>query len=507
MTRLTRTSTSTALALCLATSPAYADLTAEQVWTGMENLMEGFGYTVSATEATASDGLTVSDISMSLDLPEENTSVSIRVPELSFVENADGSVQVAFPPSIPIAISAAPDGEDDVSMVLDYANTDLELVVSGEGDSRLYTYTADRLSVSMSELIVNGTPVNRDEARVDVAMTDVSGTTSTEGASGTDVTQDMQAGGVSYDMAFNDPESDDAAVFAGSMENLTLTSVSVLPDGFDPANTQTLPEGFRAEGTLRYENGQLEFAATESAGTSSGTTQSGSVELTVAMDDAGLRYDVAATDQAFALTGAEIPVPVNVSLAESAFNVTMPLAPSDTPSDIAFGLTLGGFEMSDLLWNMVDPGAVLPRDPATIALNLTGQATPFVNFFDPAAVAQLEATGGVPGELNALTLDNLTIEAAGAKLGGEGAFTFDNTDLQTFGGVPRPTGEVTLSLEGANGLIDKLIGMGLLTTEDAMGARMMMSMFAVPDDGPDSLTSTITINEQGHVLANGMRIQ
>jgi PPE-repeat protein len=138
---------------------------------------------------------------------------------------------------------------------------------------------------------------------------------------------------------------------------------------------------------------------------------------------------------------------------------------------------------------------------------MTGKVTPFVNLLDPVAMAQLEATGGVPGELNALTLEDLTVEVAGAKLGGSGAFTFDNSDLQTFGGVPRPNGEVTLSLDGANGLIDKLIAMGVLTAQDAMGARMMMGMFAVPGDGPDSLTSSIRINEQGHVLANGMRIQ
>ena len=163
--------------------------------------------------------------------------------------------------------------------------------------------------------------------------------------------------------------------------------------------------------------------------------------------------------------------------------------------------------MSELLWNMVDPGAALPRDPATIALNLTGLVTPFVNFYDPEAVAELESSGLMPGELNALTLNNLTIEAAGAKLAGAGSFTFDNSDLQTFGGVPRPNGQVELSLDGANALIDKLIAMGLMTSEDAMGARMMISMFAVPGDGPDNLKSTIQINEEGHVLANGMRIQ
>ena len=35
---------------------------------------------------------------------------------------------------------------------------------------------------------------------------------------------------------------------------------------------------------------------------------------------------------------------------------------------------------------------------------------------------------------------------------------------------------------------------------------MMLGMFATPV-GEDELTSTIEINEQGHILANGQRIQ
>ena len=55
--------------------------------------------------------------------------------------------------------------------------------------------------------------------------------------------------------------------------------------------------------------------------------------------------------------------------------------------------------------------------------------------------------------------------------------------------------------------LDKLIEMGLVSDQDAMGARMMMSMFAVPGSEPDTLSSTIEVNEQGHVLANGQRIK
>lgn len=507
MPRLTALSTCSILALTGVSGPAFADLTAEEVWDGMESLMKSFGYAVSATETPTSGRLDVTGITLGVAMPEDNSTVTMTIDAISFSENGDGSVSVAFPETIPIAISAAPEGDDDVSMVLDYATTGFDLVISGDVDNMLYTYAADSLSLSLAELVINDEPVGRDAARLDVVMSNLSGAASSATGATQQLTQDMTMAGVTYDMAFNDPESDDTALITGSMQAAKVTSETTLPEGFDATDPDSFAAGFSTAGTLSYENGQMEFAVTEPAGTSSGTVQTSAASLGFAVDPAKLRYEATATDQSLSMSGAQMPVPINVSMARSAFNAEMPLSASETPKDMAFGMTFSGFEMSELLWNMFDPGAALPRDPATIVLNLTGQVTPFVDFFDPAAMAQIETSGDAPGELNALTLEDLTVEAAGAKLGGTGAFTFDNTDLETFGGFPRPTGEVNLSLDGANGLIDKLITMGLLTAEDAMGARMMMSMFAVPGDGPDNLTSSIRINEQGHVLANGMRIQ
>lgn len=471
--------------------------------------MQGFGYTVSATETPSDDGLDVTNVVMRFDVPDDNASVEVSVPTIGLVENADGSVSMTFAASMPITIDAAPEDEDSVNMVLDYANDGLELVVSGDPDNMTYTYSANQLAMSLAELVVNGTPVSREEARFDLTLDDVAGTTTTVNASDAmTITQDLQSGTASYDFAFNDPENDDAALVTGSVDAVTLSSTATLPEGFDPSNPDSLAAGgFSATGMLGYANGEAQFATTETAGTSTGTTSTGSLRLEFALDDTSIRYDAATTDQAVSISGPELPLPIDFNLAGSEFNATMPLAASDEPQDMAFGMAIRGFEMSDLLWNLFDPGAALPRDPATIALDLTGQVTPFIDMFDPEEITRLETTGEAPGELNGLTLNDLTIEVAGATLGGTGSFTFDNDDMQTFGGFPRPTGSVDVSLDGANTLIDKLIAMGLLTNEDAMGARMMMSMFAVPGDGPDSLKSSLTINEQGHVLANGMRIQ
>ena len=88
-----------------------------------------------------------------------------------------------------------------------------------------------------------------------------------------------------------------------------------------------------------------------------------------------------------------------------------------------------------------------------------------------------------------------------------GAFTFDNSDLESFDGVPRPQGELKVEVSGINGVIDKMIEMGFVQEQDAMGARMMLGMFTVPGSEPDTASSVIEVNEQGHVLANGQRIK
>ena len=94
----------------------------------------------------------------------------------------------------------------------------------------------------------------------------------------------------------------------------------------------------------------------------------------------------------------------------------------------------------------------------------------------------------------------------GAELTGEGGFTFDNSDMETFDGVPRPEGRIALGLTGANAVLDKLGELGFISPDDLMGARMMLGMFTIPA-GDDSVTTTVEINEQGHVIANGQRIQ
>jgi hypothetical protein len=188
----------------------------------------------------------------------------------------------------------------------------------------------------------------------------------------------------------------------------------------------------------------------------------------------------------------------------SGFNLTAPVLKSDAEQDFAFGLQLGNFTMSDMIWGIFDPTGQLPRDPATIELETTGRALLSVDYLDSAAATEM---AGSPGELRALTVNKLLVNVAGAVLQGSGDVTLDNTDTITLPGMPKPVGAVDLSLAGGNGLLDKLIAIGLFPQEQAMGVRMMMGLFSVPGDAPDTLNSTITFTEDGQILANGQRIR
>ena len=111
-------------------------------------------------------------------------------------------------------------------------------------------------------------------------------------------------------------------------------------------------------------------------------------------------------------------------------------------------------------------------------------------------------------ELESISLDDLDIQGLGLEVTGDGSFVFDNDDLITIPGIPRPRGSAEVQLIGGNTFIDTLINMGILTQDYAMQARMMLMLFAKPDPSvADKLSSRWEITEDGQITANGQRLR
>jgi len=166
---------------------------------------------------------------------------------------------------------------------------------------------------------------------------------------------------------------------------------------------------------------------------------------------------------------------------------------TEAAGDYSFLLKLTDFSLNEEAWAMFDPQAALPRDAAQIAIDISGKTK-----IDLPGLITAEESGMPPPvpAPESLNITELGLKVAGAALAGTGAFTFDNS-------MGMPLGEANVSITGANALIDGLIKTGLLSEDDAMGARMMMGMFFVPGANADELTSKIEAKEGMQILVNG----
>jgi len=486
-------------------TPATAEITPVEVWGDLRAYMESVGYEISGSEEVSGETLTIRDVVLTSVLAEDAGTIAFELGTVALAASGDG-VTIDFAEEMPIRFAVEDDEGQSINGSLAYRQTGLDMRVTGTADAPRYAYDADRLSLALTDLRIDGDPIGRDMFRFEITAADVTGTTLTEIGTTRALDQALSAGTVSYELFARDPDNGaNVAQISGALRGLSLTGATDLPieppaDGIPMPGADVLTEA-----TARHEGAELAAFATEDAGTTSFETSSESGGLEVTITETGLGYGVTSRGIDMRLSAPDLPLPLALSADKSSLALSGPVRPTETPEAFALSVDLQGFEMADVLWNMLDPGQVLPRDPAMLQIDLSGRMRQLVDFFAEDTTARtLEETETT--ELHALSLDRLALDLAGAMLTGSGAFTFDNDDLQTFEGFPAPDGALTLELAGANLLLDRLVRGGLLPQDEAMGARMMMSMFARPV-GDDVLTTTIEIHPDGRVVANGQRLR
>jgi len=495
MLRSTNLGASALFVALLGSTAAQADITPEEVWANWQSMMEGMGQTV-AVGSSARDGdtLVVSGIALSNEI--EGGTFSVTIDEARLRDRGDGTVEITLSDSIPYELQMAPEGAEAVQMAATLNQSGAAILVSGSAEDTTYDYSASALELAMkTESGAEGT------APIDTTfgLTAPKGSYHVVTAAGRSGTSTFSADAMNYGFSGTNPEDQSTFATTGTLNGLTGTGEFTFPDGIDMSNMgAALQAGLRMAGAYAFESG---------AGNSTfGGPEAGSLDFTggagtlnFAMSSAGIAYGGTSAEMSLAFTGAAMPLPVNASMQESTFNFTMPVEKRDEAQPFGLVMKMIGLELSDELWSMVDPTAQLPRDPATLIVDVSGEGKLGIDIFD---AAQLEAMGeAAPGELNSVSLNELKVSAVGAELTGSGAATFDNSM-----GVPMPLGAIDLRLVGANALMGKLTAMGLLPEDQVMGMQMMLGLFAVPD-GEDAVKSRIEFKEGGSIFANGQQIK
>jgi hypothetical protein len=496
----------TALLAALAAGPALADVTAQQVWDDWKAQMGIYGdagLTI-GSETYENGVLTVTDLGFNV-TGEDGSVATGTLPELVLTENGDGTVSVTMSEEYPIHISnpADPETGSEASEVdLAFRQNGMTMTVSGDPGALTYDLAAARYAIELDGVTEAGAEV---PAEMLLAFNDVAGTYTSTTAAMRDIAYDLGAASMDVLLDFTNPDDGSHLMLSGKVNDLGLQATMTMP--LDPAADpeMLMMNGLAMQGGYTTGGGQYIFEFTDATGPTSGTfsTASGALDFQFSKDS--MAYDASATDVALNVTSAAMPIPINASIAEYGLTFEMPLAKSDAPAPWAMGIALRDLSLNEEIWAMLDPQALLPREPATVVVDLSGTATVLFDALDPTQ-AEAMAAAEMPAELNSVNLNELDISFGGAQVTGTGAFTLDNTDMTTFPGMPKPTGSVDLQLNGVNGLIDTLASMGLLPEDQVMGARMMLGMFATPV-GDDQLTSRLEVTADGQVIANGQRIQ
>ncbi|KCV82275.1 hypothetical protein ATO10_07792 [Actibacterium atlanticum] len=499
---------------------AYADLTAEETWDGIKTLAAQYGEVLTGTPKRSGSALIIedaafryalSDLELNSDVAGQTVSktgdvvFSGTLGDLTLTEQGDGSVALDLPSQMPVNFEMLTEsGEDvDVDMLLTHAG--LSAIYTGTPTAMTVTYSADKIALDVTELEVDGETFDLD---IGFTLSDLAGTSETVLGDVLKIDGDFAGGLLSMFLKADDPEGTGTVDMTIEVADLKSVSTSAIPSGGYAQFTdfaKLLAAGYETKGDLSSGAVTMDVAFDGPDGDGSIKVGMSGTEGSVEMGDDVLSYEVLYKGLSAVASGSQILFPqVSIKVDESAFGLTMPMGATDTPRDLRLLTTLRGLEVDDFLWALFDPTGVLPRDPATLVVDLSGQAKWLVDIFDPAVAETLDS---LPGELYALDIDALELDIAGARLTGSGDFDFDNTDLVTFNGMPAPEGKLNLKLVGGNGLLDKLIQLGLVPQDQAMGIRMMSGIFATPGDGDDTLLSEIAVQKDGSVLANGQRIK
>ena len=483
----------------LSASPALADLTAAQVWSDWQAFAIRNGYELSATsESQSGSVLTVSGVTMVIS--DGTTTTSGDLGEFTFTERGDGTVSVDLPASWPLTFSGTDEDGVDFTTTMNLSHNGLTMVASGTPEQTLYTYSAPSVSLTSDGFSADGETVPMD---LNVTMSNVSGEYEITDGNTANIRSDMNAASVAATFSATDTEgSGDTVSFVFNVADLvstsngtmsTLTALSGLGD--------MVAQGLTSEGRVSYRNASYQFAGSGEGQDFQLNAGAADGQLDVSVGPEGLSYAGTNTGITVNAVSSQLPLPdASLAMDSSSWKFDMPVGVSEEPQDFALLLKLEGLTASDMLWSMFDPTNILPRDPAALIVDLVGKGNWLVDITDPAlAETPIE---GAPGEIEALTVRELRLDVAGAELTGTGDLTFNNDAMP-----PVPVGAINLQLVGGNGLIDKLVTMGLMPQEQAMGMRMMLGIFATPGDGDDTLLSTIEFTPEGGIVANGQPLQ
>jgi Uncharacterized protein conserved in bacteria (DUF2125) len=466
-----------ALSLGIAT-PVFAQSLAETVIEEYFSEIEKGGLSIVFSDKSTSGSVSEwTNIVMS----DPSDDVKLTIPWLKAEDIGGGTVSLSYAPEITVAINA--DGED-VSIAMRSENVDYK--ISGTANARAHDYSASSMTI---ETVKAPKEFNFSVALSDVANSQVNSVLDYRNFKGALTAKSAK---ISYSV-------DDGDVQMSSDGTFSDFKIGYDVDAVSEEDAPKLLSGERGI-TLDYSIGsgssttnisQPSFVGNikASQGASEGKFSVADGMFTLVGSGSDIKYEVDLSAMGL--------FPFAADMNKIVISVGVPLTKTDAAQEANLLLTLADLSVSDSIWGMIDPAVSLPRDPATLNIDVTAMIRWVV---EP---IMMEQSKEVPVQVDNIKINDLTLQLAGVNLTGNG-----DIDVKNDGPIPEPIGQINLDLKGGFGLLDKLSALGLVQPDQAMMVRAMSGMFTVPGgEGNDHLVSKIEMQAGGAILANGQRIK
>ncbi len=398
--------------------------------------------------------------------------------ELTYAEQIDGLFQ-----------SPDPEALDPVKFVIESKGT--SIVIGGKEGAREYTSSFDEMTFRTLE-----------NPTMDISTTLKGGTSEQQLTSG-------DTGKAVGQFRISEMTMD----FTANVDGQDMSSTSVMND-FNGRFEFPFYSNFDAENPVDYIDlsRDLFFDYSITSGNTAITTNSpaGPIEANGEFGEGvgffGLEGSVAklsgtTKDLSYSVNATAMGLPpMQFSIAETTADLSLPLDNTDQSKPTGYKIAISELNISDQVWALFDPTAILPRDSIDLNIDMTGNIKWLKKLSE---IDEKELDKEPPIIIENAKINAFNLKIAGAELETTGSINVDNAQFP-----PAPDGTVSISLNGAMGLLVKLTELGFVPAPNAAMIQGMSGMFFKPGGGGDDhLVSVIEMTKDGHVLANGIPLK
>ena len=509
-----------AIALCALAGPAIAQVEAADVWEDLRTGAEAWGYTVdSAAVDIGEDDVSITDLTFTYvgeseapsrdregETVDVTTEIVVTLPSLRIVEEGETAV-IELPGAMPFRMTGMStemeEGRSGFGGTL--AQEGMRLTVAEQGEAKVYSYTANAMTMTLDEIDDPTAPETFD---VSIRLEELAGDTRTsDDAEGRRVSEQSVGAArmtISADISDTGGEDPGTLALAAAYSNLSGGGTAVLPRDVDMNDiAAALDAGFDVTSDISVGAGrtEMEFTSPEGSFSYASNSQGGTFEVVLSPEI--LRYGITSRGGDTSIVGSNIPVPeIAYAVDSTRFVFEVPPMGSDEPQAFGLDLAVRGLALNESLWSLFDPQGVLPRDPANLVLDLAGSAV------FPEGLMEMsggQVPGAEPPVLDRLEIERLEISLAGAAIIGRALLSGTPDGAPVAPGLPPVQGTAELSATGINALMDGLAQIGLVPPQQGAMVRGMLGFIARPT-GEDSYATELEIGPGG-LTANGMPLR